>query len=69
MGDYAGRVKEPDWAFVLRIGPGWDRRAAFPSVVLEVGYSESASRLEQDAILWRQGSSNVPKRPVRPSLA
>lgn len=48
-------------AFVPRIGLGWSRRAAFPSIVLETGYSESATSLEQDAILWCNGSSGAVK--------
>ncbi|KAG0128413.1 hypothetical protein HOY82DRAFT_621732 [Tuber indicum] len=60
-GDYVGRAKEPDLAFIPRTGPGWAHCAAFPSVVLETGYSESASSLSEDAILWREGSSYAVK--------
>lgn len=48
-------------AFVSRIRSGYSCRAAFPSIVQKTGYSESASRLEQHTILWRDGSFGAVK--------
>ncbi|KAG0642624.1 hypothetical protein HOY80DRAFT_1035958 [Tuber brumale] len=60
-GNYVGWAKEPGLALAPRIGPEWNRHTAFPSVVSETGYSESASALSQDTMLWREGSSYTVK--------
>ncbi|PWW78046.1 hypothetical protein C7212DRAFT_316298, partial [Tuber magnatum] len=56
VGDYAGYLKEADVTFVPFVGPNWTEPAEFPSVVLESGWSESSTRLLEDARLWQIGS-------------
>ncbi|RPB04943.1 hypothetical protein L873DRAFT_1186548 [Choiromyces venosus 120613-1] len=56
IGEYAGSVKEADLTFIPRVGPERAQKAAFPSVVLESGWSESAEQLQRDARLWQVGS-------------
>jgi len=63
-----GRAKGPDAVFIPRIGPGYDTLAPFPSVVLEAGYSETASRQSEDAMLWRKGSSYAVKVVLLPKF-
>ncbi|RPA90968.1 hypothetical protein L873DRAFT_1820274 [Choiromyces venosus 120613-1] len=56
IGKYTGSVKEADLTFVPLVGPDWAKKAKFPSVVLESGWSESAVQLVRDARLWQGGS-------------
>ncbi|PUU74188.1 hypothetical protein B9Z19DRAFT_1093469 [Tuber borchii] len=59
VGRHAGSFKEPDMAFVPRIGPSRGECASFPSVVVESGWQESATRHLDDARLWLEGSGNA----------
>ncbi|KLJ05799.1 hypothetical protein EMPG_10772 [Blastomyces silverae] len=45
------RIKTPDTSYRPRLRPA-TRSAEWPSLVLEVGYSESASKLRKDASWW-----------------
>ncbi|KAG0128414.1 hypothetical protein HOY82DRAFT_541256 [Tuber indicum] len=62
-----GSFKEPDMAFVPRIGPGRTKCAAFPSVVVESGWQESTTRHSDDARLWQEGSGNANIFPTPPN--
>ncbi|RPB01587.1 hypothetical protein L873DRAFT_634173 [Choiromyces venosus 120613-1] len=59
IGEYASSVKEADLTFIPRVGPERIRRAAFPSVVLESGWTESATDLRRDARMWQEGSGRA----------
>ena len=59
VGDYVGSVKEADFTFIPRIGPGRQQSAAYPSVVLESGWYESSTRLLADSRLWQEGSAGA----------
>ncbi|KAG0131794.1 hypothetical protein HOY82DRAFT_559119 [Tuber indicum] len=59
FGKYAGSVKEADLTFIPLVGPEWVVNAEFPSVVLESGWSESATAQQEDARLWQEGSGNA----------
>ena len=52
-------MKEADFTFIPRIGPGRQQSAAYPSVVLESGWHESSSRLLADSRLWQAGSAGA----------
>ena len=56
---FARAVKEADFTFIPMVGPGRTKGAKFPSVVLESGWSESATRLREDARLWQEGSAGA----------
>jgi hypothetical protein len=49
------RDKAPDQSFTVRY-PG-DRHVAYPAIVIEIGYSESETKLYQDASRWLLQSS------------
>jgi len=55
-GDYTGSVKETDLAFVPHVSPDRAESALFSSIILESGWSESTTQLQQDARLWQVGS-------------
>jgi len=45
--------------FVPLVGLDWDRKAKYPSVVLESEWSESGATLVRDARLWQVGSERA----------
>jgi len=45
--------------FVPLVGPDLERKAKYPSVVLESGWSASAAKLARDARLWQVGSERA----------
>ncbi|RPA93226.1 hypothetical protein L873DRAFT_78751 [Choiromyces venosus 120613-1] len=59
INEFAGSFKEADLTFLPCVGPERAQIAEYPSVVLESGWSESASRLQDDAKLWQEGSGRA----------
>lgn len=59
--------KEPDQAFHLESTPH-SRSQQFPTVVLEVAYSESTSKLERDLALWLEGTNGDVKMAIGASV-
>lgn len=59
VGEYRGYTKEPDLTLIPMLGPDWDTEAAFPSIVLETGWTESVEKLREDVTLWQQGSGGA----------
>ncbi|RPA99926.1 hypothetical protein L873DRAFT_869219 [Choiromyces venosus 120613-1] len=56
VGEYRGRWKEADLTIIPLVGPDRVKKAKFPSVILESGWTETLAKLKDDARHWQVGS-------------